>query len=216
VPIAIVSAVGYGVQGEIDFVAAGIVAAGALAGAPIGSWLLHRLPVRVLLWLFILGLIAVAARLVLVAPERGAEVAFSGLLVLGYLLLGLVMGIASGMFGIGGGIIAVPVLITIFGMGDLLARGTSLVALAPAAVLSSVLNARRGTLRVRDSAIVAAPAVAFSLLGVALAFLVPPHTGSILFAALLVALAAQLAVRDLKKRRASRSRRESPRDRRDS
>jgi uncharacterized membrane protein YfcA len=207
VPIALVSAIGYGVQGEIDLVAAGIVAAGALAGAPIGSWLLHRLPVGWLLWLFIVGLLVVAARLVLVAPERGAEAEFSAVVVVGYLVLGIVMGVASGMFGIGGGIIAVPVLITIFGMGDLLARGTSLVALAPAAILSSVINARRGTLRVRDSAIVAAPAVLFSLLGVTLAFLIPPQVGSILFAALLVALAAQLAVRDLRKRRAQRPRR---------
>lgn len=202
VPIAIVSAIGYGLQGEIDLVAGAIVAVGALAGAPLGSWLLHRLPVAWLLWLFILGLLAVAARLVLVVPERGAEVEFSGLVVAGYLLLGLVMGVASGMFGIGGGIIAVPVLMTVFGMGDLLARGTSLVALAPAAILSSVINGRRGTLRVRDSAIVALPAVICSLLGVALAFLIPPLIGSILFAALLLALAAQLAVRDIRKRRA--------------
>jgi uncharacterized membrane protein YfcA len=202
VPIAIASALGYGIQGEIDILAALIIAAGALAGAPIGSWLLHRLPVSWLLWLFIVGLVAVAARLVLFAPERGGEVDFSAGVVVGYLLLGLVMGIASGMFGIGGGVIAVPVLMTLFGMGDLLARGTSLVALAPAAVLSSLINARRGTLRVRDSAVVALPAVVFSLAGVALAFLIPPEVGGILFAALLLALAAQLAVRDIKKRRA--------------
>jgi uncharacterized membrane protein YfcA len=207
VPIAIVSAVGYALQGEVDLLAATIVAAGALAGAPLGSWLLHRLPLGWLLWLFILGLVSVAARLLLVTPERGAEVDFSAWVVAGYLLLGLVMGIASGMFGIGGGIIAVPVLMTVFGMGDLLARGTSLVALAPAAILSSVINARRGTLRPRDSVIVAAPAVLFSLLGVTLAFAVPPQLGSILFAALVVALAAQLAVRDIRKRRAQRPRR---------
>lgn len=207
VPIALVSAIGYGVQGEIDLVAALIIAAGALAGAPVGSWLLHRLPVAWLLWLFIVGLLVVAARLVLVAPERGSEVDFSPGVVAGYLLLGVVMGIASGMFGIGGGIIAVPALMTVFGMGDLLARGTSLVALAPAAILSSLINARRGTLRVRDSALVALPAVGFSLLGVALAFLIPPEVGGILFAALLLALAAQLAFRDIRKRRAQPPRR---------
>jgi uncharacterized membrane protein YfcA len=207
VPIAIVSAIGYGVQGEVDLSAAAVIAAGALAGAPVGSWLLHRLPVGWLLWLFIVGLLAVAARLALVAPERGAEVEFGVAVVLGYLALGLVMGVASGMFGVGGGVIAVPVLITVFGMGDLLARGTSLVALIPAAILSSVINARRGTLRVRDSAIVAAPAVVFSLIGVTLAFLIPPQVGSILFAVLVLALAAQLAVRDIRKRRGRRPRR---------
>ncbi|MBA8848170.1 hypothetical protein FHX53_001769 [Yonghaparkia alkaliphila] len=202
VPIAAASAIGYGIQGEIDLSAALIVAGGALVGAPIGSWLLRRLPLGWLLWLFIAGMLVVAVRLVLVAPERGAEVEFSTGVLFGYLLLGLVMGTASGMFGIGGGVIAVPVLMTVFGMGDLLARGTSLVALIPAAILSSSINLRGGMLSMRDAAVVAAPAVPASIAGVWLAFLIPPAVGGVLFAALLLALAAQLAIRDLRKRRA--------------
>src|SRR6478672_11155333 len=89
VPIAAVSAIGYGIQGEIDLFAALIVGGGALVGAPIGTWLL---------WMFIVGMLVVALRLVLVAPERGAEVEFSTGVLFGYLLLGLVMGTASGMF----------------------------------------------------------------------------------------------------------------------
>ncbi len=207
VPVAAVSALGYGLQGEIDAIAALIIAVGALAGAPLGSWLLRRLPLGWLLWLFITGMLIVAARLALVAPERGADVELSPGVVAGYLLLGLVMGTASGMFGIGGGVIAVPVLMTVFGMGDLLARGTSLVALIPAAMLSSTINLRRGMLSVRDSMIVAAPALPASIAGVWLAFLVPPEVGGILFAALLLGLAAQLAVRDIRRRRARRVRR---------
>ncbi|MFP4362764.1 MAG: sulfite exporter TauE/SafE family protein, partial [Spirochaetia bacterium] len=45
------------------------------------------------------------------------------------LLLGFIAGIASGLFGIGGGVIIVPSLITITGFSQLMANGTSLAAL---------------------------------------------------------------------------------------
>lgn len=47
----------------------------------------------------------------------------------GFVLTGLVAGIASGMFGIGGGLIIIPVLVFAFGMDQHAANGTSLVAL---------------------------------------------------------------------------------------
>lgn len=48
---------------------------------------------------------------------------------LGYLATGLAAGIASGMFGIGGGLIIVPILVFAFAMDQHSASGTSLVAL---------------------------------------------------------------------------------------
>ncbi|HMS56603.1 MAG TPA: TSUP family transporter [Fimbriimonadaceae bacterium] len=44
-------------------------------------------------------------------------------------LVGIVAGIAGGLFGIGGGIIIVPVLVLLFGYAQKMAQGTSLVAL---------------------------------------------------------------------------------------
>jgi uncharacterized membrane protein YfcA len=46
-----------------------------------------------------------------------------------FIVTGLVAGVASGMFGIGGGIIIIPVLVLIFKMDQQSASGTSLVAL---------------------------------------------------------------------------------------
>ena len=46
-----------------------------------------------------------------------------------FILTGILAGIASGMFGIGGGIIITPVLVLIFKMDQHAASGTSLVAL---------------------------------------------------------------------------------------
>jgi uncharacterized protein len=48
-----------------------------------------------------------------------------------YLLLGLIAGIASGLIGIGGGVIIIPALVLIFGMSQHMAQGTTLAFLVP-------------------------------------------------------------------------------------
>ena len=48
-----------------------------------------------------------------------------------YVLLGLLTGIFSGMFGLGGGLIVVPALVLIFGLSQHLAQGTTLAMMIP-------------------------------------------------------------------------------------
>ena len=48
-----------------------------------------------------------------------------------YLLLGLASGVISGLIGIGGGTIIVPVLVFLFGLSQHLAQGTTLALLVP-------------------------------------------------------------------------------------
>lgn len=48
-----------------------------------------------------------------------------------YLILGLTAGVASGFFGIGGGIILIPALLFIFGLTQHQAQGTSLAIMIP-------------------------------------------------------------------------------------
>jgi uncharacterized membrane protein YfcA len=114
------------------------------------------------------------------------------------LLVGVVMGVASGLFGIGGGIILVPVLISFFGFGDLVAKGTSLLAMIPTSVTGSVANLRAGMVRLSDGFIVGLAAVAASFGGVALAVLLPPRAATIIFAVFVLLIAVQLAVRALR------------------
>lgn len=57
----------------------------------------------------------------------------------GVLLTGLTGGIASGLFGIGGGVIMVPILGLLLGFSQHRAQGTSLVALIPPTGLLAVL-----------------------------------------------------------------------------
>jgi hypothetical protein len=58
----------------------------------------------------------------------------------GVLMSGLAGGIASGMFGIGGGVILVPILVLLLGFTQHRAQGTSLVALIPPTGLLAVLS----------------------------------------------------------------------------
>lgn len=195
VPTAIVGSILYGVGGEVDWVAALLIGAGTIVGAPIGAWLLRTLPLAWLRWLFIVGLAAAAVYLILVTPERGGSLELSPGVLFALAGLGIVMGLAAGMFGIGGGIIAVPVLIALFGMGDLLAKGTSLLAMIPASIAGTIPNLRAGLVRLRDGLVVGLAAVLASSGGVALAFLVPPALASVLFGLLLVFVVVQLSVR---------------------
>ena len=56
------------------------------------------------------------------------------------LLVGLITGVASGTFGIGGGIIIIPALIFVLGFSSHMARGTSLAMMLPPIMLISVWN----------------------------------------------------------------------------
>jgi len=64
---------------------------------------------------------------------------------LGIFLAAAFCGIASGLFGIGGGILLVPMLVLLFSFGQHRAQGTSLIALVPpTGLLAFVAYARAG------------------------------------------------------------------------
>lgn len=203
VPTAIVGSIAYLVAGEIDLVAGLFISIGAVVGAIAGSALLKRIPLFWLRWMFIVFILLVAVRLVLVAPERGNTLQFSALVALGYVGLGLGMGVLSGLFGIGGGIVAVPALVGLFAISDLVAKGTSLVVMIPTSSIGTAANWRAGTVDVRAGLLVGLAATAASIPGAALALALPARLSGILFALLLVAVAAQLAYRAIKSQGAS-------------
>lgn len=201
VPTSIVGSLAYLVNGHIDLVAGAIIAAGAVVGSVIGTNLLRRIPLFWLRWLFIALLVVVAVRMLIVEPDRGAALEPSLIVVLGYLALGLAMGVASGLFGIGGGVIAVPALVAVFGVSDLIAKGTSLLVLVPTSIVGTIANARARLVDLPAGLVVGVAATIAAVPGVALAVLIPPRLSSILFAVLLVLAAAQLTVRALRTKR---------------
>jgi len=73
------------------------------------------------------------------------------------LLIGMVAGIASGLFGIGGGILIVPGLVFLLGFSQHAATGTSLAILLPPVGIAAVLEYyRHGNVDLKAAFIVAA------------------------------------------------------------
>lgn len=199
VPAAVAGSFTYFVNGEVDLVVALFVAMGGVVGSWLGALLLRRLSLGWLRWMFIALLFGVALRMLLIVPERGdGTVDFELGTAVAMIALGLVIGVASGLFGVGGGVIMVPAFIALLGMGDLAAKGTSLAVMIPTALSGTITSARGGGVDVRAGLVVGIAATLASFGGVALAFLLSPEWSSWLFAALVVVAAVQLSVRAIR------------------
>ena len=199
VPTSLVGAATYAANNQVDVVAALFVTLGAIVGAPLGSKLLRVLPVAVVHWTFITMMVIEAFRLLFVTDNTHGSFELTFFTAVGLVGLGLLMGIASGMLGIGGGVIAVPVFMSVFGLAPLLAKGTSLLAMVPTAIAGTIPNLRAGLVVLKDGLIVGIAAVAASFGGVALAFILPDQLSAQLFGLLLLGVAIQSAVRRVKK-----------------
>jgi uncharacterized membrane protein YfcA len=114
------------------------------------------------------------------------------------LVLGLAAGVLAGMFGVGGGILFVPTLVAL-GLGQLEAQGTSLLAILPTVLVGAWNQRRYGNLRVRTAVVVGISSVVGVEVGARLVTALPEATLRRLFAILLFAVAAQLAVRTRRK-----------------
>jgi uncharacterized membrane protein YfcA len=109
-------------------------------------------------------------------------------------VLGLLAGVLAGMFGVGGGILFVPVLIGL-GLSQHEATGTSLLAILPTVVAGTWSQARHGNVRWRPAVVLGLAAVVAAQAGVFAAEALPGHVLRKLFAALLLLVAAQIAWR---------------------
>ncbi len=103
------------------------------------------------------------------------------------LILGLAAGVLSGMFGIGGGVVIVPVLVTLFGYELKPAVATSLGALLlPVGIFAVIEYYRAGKMKVSVSAIIALGLVGGGWFGSQLALNLPVDTLQRLYGAFLL------------------------------
>jgi uncharacterized membrane protein YfcA len=110
--------------------------------------------------------------------------------------IGTLAGIFSGLFGVGGGTVIVPLLIFWFGYGERLATGTSLAAIVLIGLLGTVAQGGiYGNVHVVTGLLLAIPAVVGVVMGTAIQQRIPQRAVSLLFAALLVAVAIELIVK---------------------
>ena len=106
--------------------------------------------------------------------------------------LGLVAGVLSGIFGVGGGILFVPTLVLVVELSQLSAQATSLAAMIPVVAVGAWRQHRYGNVRFRPAAVVGVFSIPGVLAGAAIATALPEDVLRKLFAGLLVLVALQL------------------------
>ena len=109
-------------------------------------------------------------------------------------LIGLVAGVFSTLFGVGGGIVVVPLLVALVAFPTHAAAATSLGAILITATAGVVLYAARGEVRPWYAVLVGIPAVAGALLGTHLQQRLTGRALTLGFAALLVVVGVWLIV----------------------
>jgi uncharacterized membrane protein YfcA len=201
VPTATVGVISYAVHGSVAWIPALILAAGAVIGAQVGTWLLPKISQIALRWAFIGFLGVVIVSLFFVIPSREAVLELTWATGAGLAVLGIITGILAGLLGVGGGIIVVPALLLLFGTSDLVAKGTSLLMMIPTAISGTAGNLRRRNVDLVAAVLVGAAACTTTALGAWIATLVDPFVGNILFAAFLVFISVQMALRAVRAQR---------------
>lgn len=202
VPTASVGVISYALAGAVAWIPALILAAGAVVGAQIGTRLLPRISQTALRWDFVGFLLVVIVSLFIVIPSRDAVFVLTWWNGAGLAGVGVLTGIVAGLIGVGGGVIVVPVLMLAFGASDLVAKGTSLLMMIPTAVSGTIGNLRHGNVDLTAAAFIGVSACATTALGAWLATVIDPFAGNMLFAAYLVFIATQMAIKAVRGRRA--------------
>jgi uncharacterized membrane protein YfcA len=108
--------------------------------------------------------------------------------------IGTAAGLFSGLFGVGGGTVIVPLLVFWLGYGEREATGTSLAAIVFIAGFAAAIQGAYGNVHVLDALLVGVPAVGGVLLGTWLQQRVHVRVIALLFAAVLVASAIELVL----------------------
>lgn len=204
VPTSISGVVSYATGGHVDWLAAVLLFCGMFVGGQIGSWLLSRLPELVLRWIFVAFLVFVVINQVSFVPSRDHQIAMSVTTGICLALLGVIIGTLAGLLGIGGGALAVPSLSMLFGASDLIARGTSLLAMFPNSITTSAANLKRRLAHVKTALIIGVTAAVTAPLGTWIAGEVSPRAGSIMFACYLCVLLVRSVFVAVKATRAAR------------
>lgn len=205
VPTSISGVISYATGGHVDWLAAALLFCGMFVGGQVGSWLLSRLPELALRWIFVVFLVFVVVDQVSFVPSRDHQITMTVATGVCMVLLGVVIGMLAGLLGIGGGALAVPALSILFGASDLIARGTSLLAMFPNSITTSAANLKRRLAHVKTALIIGVTAAVTAPLGTWIAGEVSPRVGAIMFACYLCVLLVRSVFVAVKATRAARA-----------
>jgi uncharacterized membrane protein YfcA len=193
VPIAVAGAAGYALEGAVDWTAGALLSAGAVGGAVLGTYLLGRVPERGLRIAFAVFLVAAAVALPLEVRAAAAPRAVDVVSVVLLLVLGLVAGTMGGL-GVGGGIVMVPGLTLLLALSQAVAKGTSLMAIIPAALVGTARNVRAGRSDLPVALAAGLGGVGAAFAASLVAVRLDPLLSAVLFGLLLAAVALRLVL----------------------
>jgi uncharacterized membrane protein YfcA len=108
--------------------------------------------------------------------------------------IGTFGGVYSGLFGVGGGIVMVPLLVLWLGFDERRATATSLAAIAVIATAAASVHAAYGNVHVEEGLLVGVPAVGGVVIGTWLQQRISVRWLTLGFAALLAGVAVRLLV----------------------
>ena len=141
-PSALVGAYTYARAGEVSTRAAGWAAGPGIGGAVGGAWLTSRVDPH---WLLLVTAGLIGWQAIAIGRGRGHPIRPRGSTPgWEYATLGLATGFVSGLLGVGGGIIFVPIVTTFLGMPLKRALGTSLLVISTIAVPGTIVHAALG------------------------------------------------------------------------
>jgi uncharacterized membrane protein YfcA len=110
------------------------------------------------------------------------------------LAIGLVAGVFSALFGVGGGIIVVPLLVAVAGLAPRSAAGTSLAAIGLTAAAGTIAYGLHGDVKPGSAALIGIPAVIGAIVGVTAQQRLATRSLTFGFALLLTAVGIRLLV----------------------
>lgn len=194
VPLAAFGAATYALGAKVDVAVATALALGTVVGAPLGARLMVRASEGALKLAF--GILQIVVALVLVADMPDATTTHAeGLSVPAAAALigtGVVVGGFSALFGVGGGVIMVPVLTLAMQREQHVAEGTSLAVIVVAALVGALAHRRAGLLTRSDVLPLASGGAVGAVVGAALALAISGGALRVAFAAFLAVMAIDL------------------------
>lgn len=164
----------YALHETVDWKAALILAATAIFTARYGALYAHSLADKKLKKAF--GVFLVSISMILLAKRffLGNIYELDGWLKIAvFLFTGAVSGFISGMMGVGGGGLMVPLMVLLAGMEQHVAQGTSLLVMVPAGMIGAITHYRLGNVRSKIFWGLAAGAITGGYLGAMSANLLP-------------------------------------------
>ncbi|MFH1331435.1 MAG: sulfite exporter TauE/SafE family protein [Actinomycetota bacterium] len=196
---------------RIDWDTAAFLVVGSMVGAYLGARLFSRIPEVWLAGGFMVLALASAVRRLLEHDAAGAAAAGTPTIdtwwlgVVGLVLVGFSAGVLGALMGVGGGIVNVPALVTLYAFEQHLAQGTSLAVIVPTALVAAITHSRRGQVDWRLAGLLASGGLAGGWLGARTALALDGSVLRILFVCFMLLMVARMLARTWRRPRQARA-----------